>query len=53
MCELLEGSQYLIKNKETGLYLTGKPDPNRDEHRTVEMQPLREERAGQGDHVGQ
>ncbi|GGV02570.1 hypothetical protein GCM10010211_82410 [Streptomyces albospinus] len=42
MSELLEGSQYLIKSKKTGLYLTGKPNPNRPEHGTVEMQPLRE-----------
>ncbi|QRX94849.1 MULTISPECIES: hypothetical protein [Streptomyces] len=49
MSELLEGSQYLIKSKKTGLYLTGKPNPNRDEHGTVELQPLRdgEERTSQ------
>ncbi|WP_159030745.1 hypothetical protein [Streptomyces sp. 769] len=42
MSELLEGSQYLIKNKNTGLHLTGKLHPNRDAHRTVEIQPLQE-----------
>ncbi|GGX47450.1 RICIN domain-containing protein [Streptomyces noursei] len=42
MSELLEGSQYLIKSRKTGLCLTGKPNPDRAEHGTVEMQSLRE-----------
>ncbi|WP_039638450.1 hypothetical protein [Streptomyces sp. 769] len=49
MSELLEGSQYLIKSKKTGLYLTGNPSQDRPEHGMVEMQPLRqgEERTSQ------
>ncbi|MFE9558328.1 RICIN domain-containing protein [Streptomyces sp. NPDC006703] len=42
MSDLIEGSQYLIKNKKTGLYLTGKPNPDRADHGTVGMQPLRQ-----------
>ncbi|MGW2364647.1 RICIN domain-containing protein [Streptomyces sp. NPDC001667] len=42
MSELIEGSQYLIKSKKTGLYLTGKLSPDRPEHGLVELQPLRE-----------
>ncbi|WP_367137576.1 MULTISPECIES: RICIN domain-containing protein [Streptomyces] len=42
MSELIEGSQYLIKNNKNGLYLAGKPNPDRPEHGTVVMQPLRE-----------
>ncbi|MFJ3922928.1 hypothetical protein [Streptomyces sp. NPDC090022] len=49
MSDLIEGSQYLIKNAASGLYLTGKPTPDRADHGTVEMQPLRqgEERTSQ------
>ncbi|MEU8781348.1 hypothetical protein [Streptomyces sp. NPDC048637] len=47
MSDLIEGSQYLIKNRKTGLYLTGKPNPDRAEHGTVELQPLREGEARQ------
>ncbi|MGW1376949.1 RICIN domain-containing protein [Streptomyces sp. NPDC002446] len=47
MSDLIEGSQYLIKNKKTGLYLTGKPNEQRAEHGTVELQPLREGEARQ------
>ncbi|MHC0430936.1 hypothetical protein ACX6XY_12200 [Streptomyces sp. O3] len=42
MSELIEGSQYLIKNHKTGLYLTGKPTADRAEHGMVELEPLRE-----------
>ncbi|WP_030253046.1 RICIN domain-containing protein [Streptomyces violens] len=42
MSDLIEGGQYLIKNRKTGQYLTGKPNPDRAEHGTVELQPLRE-----------
>ncbi|MFG2400354.1 hypothetical protein [Streptomyces lydicus] len=42
MSDLIEGSQYLIKNKKTGLYLTGKPNSDRAEHGTIELQPRRE-----------
>jgi hypothetical protein len=45
--DLIEGSQYLIKNKVTGLYLTGKPTENRPELGSVELQPLREREARQ------
>lgn len=49
MSDLIEGSQYLIKSAANGLYLTGKPNPDRADHGTVEMQPLRqgEERTSQ------
>ncbi|MEV5381059.1 hypothetical protein AB0L26_34630 [Streptomyces nondiastaticus] len=49
MSDLIEGSQYLIKNNKNGLYLTGKPDPDRPEHGTVVMEPWRqgEERLSQ------
>jgi hypothetical protein len=45
--DLIEGSQYLIKNKKTGLYLTGKPNPGNDRHGTVDLQSLREGEARQ------
>ncbi|MEU1373175.1 RICIN domain-containing protein [Streptomyces triculaminicus] len=49
MSDLIEGSQYLIKSAASGLYLTGKPNPDRADHGTVEMQSLRqgEERKSQ------
>ncbi|MEU9334403.1 hypothetical protein AB0D49_14765 [Streptomyces sp. NPDC048290] len=49
MSDLIEGSQYLIKNQQNGLYLTGRPTGDRAEHGSVELQPLRdgEERKAQ------
>ncbi|MFD7168885.1 RICIN domain-containing protein [Streptomyces violascens] len=47
MSDLIEGSQYLIKNKKTGMYLTGKPIENRPEVGSVELQPLQDGEARQ------